>query len=553
MPPYYNGAPMQRPWETNWPEGVSKSIPYPEMSLGQMLQTASKRHPQNPALHYSDRGISYSELNAITTKFGRALEDRDICRADRVALYLPNSPEFVVAYFGALRIGATVVAISPLYKERELLRILIDSEAKIIITWDQLLPTVNSARARSKLKHVITATGHKSALQLSKSTQAIGGQEDTTMNAVLGQTDGKSELAEIQPKNDLALLQYTGGTTGTPKGTMLTHYNLVSNAIQFSTWLAMTPQDIHLAALPLFHIYGMTTALNAPTYTSGSIVLISDPRDISKILQTIDQLKPTIFCGVPTMYLAMLNHSDLCRYNLQSIRVCVSGASPLPLQIQQRFEKLTGGRLVEGYGLTEMSPVTHINPLDSPEKNHPGSIGIPISDTDAKIVDVESGTIALPPGIAGELVTRGPQAMRGYWRNNDETAMTLRGGWIYSGDIAVMDSEGYFRIVDRKKDMINVSGLKVWPREVEEILYENQAVMEAAAVAVPDPETGEAVKVFVVLKQAYIGKVSSSEIIEFCKQRIAAYKAPKIVAFRKALPKSSIGKILRRELREQNP
>lgn len=370
------------------------------------------------------------------------------------------------------------------------------------------------------------------------------------MNTLIAENDRITSLADIQPTKDVALLQYTGGTTGVPKGAMLTHYNLVANATQFSTWLGMKAGEVHLAALPLFHIYGMTVAMNAPILTSGSIVLIPDPRDTDAILQVIDNLQPAVFCGVPATYLAIINRSDVHRDKLRSIRVCVSGASPLPLQVQQKFEELACGRLVEGYGLTEASPVTHVNPLDSLEKNRSGSIGIPISDTEAKIVDTETGKHVQPPGIAGELAIRGPQVMIGYWHNAQETKMALRDGWLHTGDIALMDSDGYFRIVDRKRDMINVSGMKVWPREVEEVLYEHPAVREAAAVSIPDPTSGEAVKAFVVLKDGY-KEVTHTEIIEFCKERIANYKAPKIVVFREALPKSSIGKILRRELRNR--
>ncbi|HUK28869.1 MAG TPA: AMP-binding protein, partial [Candidatus Acidoferrales bacterium] len=362
---------------------------------------------------------------------------------------------------------------------------------------------------------------------------------------------GSPKRVEIQPKQDLALLQYTGGTTGSPKGAMLTHYNLVANAIQFSTWLRLNlGTEVHLAALPLFHIYGMTVAMNVPISTSSSLVLIPDARDTDAVLRAIDEYKPTIFCGVPAMYKILLNHPGIAKHGLRSIRVCVSGASPLPIQVQKRFEELSGGRLVEGYGLTEASPVTHVNPIDNPEKNRSGSIGIPISDTAARIVDVETGDNALPSGTIGELVISGPQVMLGYWNNLEETKMALRGGWLYTGDIASMDSDGYFRIVDRKKDMINASGLKVWPREVEDVLYDHPAIKEVAVVASPDPISGEVVKAFVTLNDEYRGKVQASEIIDFCKSRIADYKAPRIVDFRDALPTSSVGKILRRQLRE---
>ena len=546
-----NVGPPERPWMGSWPEHVPKSIDYPEISLGQMLHRSAGSFPESSALYYSKQKITFSELEMLAGRFGKALQERGVGKGERVALYLPNIPEFVVAYYGVLRIGAIGVAISPLYKERELLHILRDSEARIIVCWDRLLRFVEATRNKWKLDHVITATGLDVSLRASTLTQGNSTLETEDMNTLIAKNDGIASLAQVLPRKDVALLQYTGGTTGVPKGAMLTHHNLVANATQFATWLRMKAGEIHLAALPLFHIYGMTVAMNAPILTSGSIALIPDPRDTNAILQAIDDLKPTVFCGVPATYLAIINRSDVDRDRLSSIRVCVSGASPLPMQVQQKFEELTGGRLVEGYGLTEASPVTHVNPLDSPEKNRSGSIGIPISNTEAKIMDSETGEHVQAPGIAGELVIRGPQVMVGYWHNAQETKMALRNGWLYSGDIATMDSDGYFRIVDRKKDMINVSGMKVWPREVEEVLYEHPAIKEAAAVATPDPTSGECVKAFVVLRDEYKGKVQPSEIVEFCKQRIANYKAPKIVVFQDTLPKSSVGKILRRELRDK--
>jgi long-chain acyl-CoA synthetase len=539
----------ERPWIGSWPKNVLMSIDYPKISLGQMLHKTAAKLPETPALYYSNQKITFSELETLAGKFGKALQERGVKKGERVALYLPNIPEFVVAYYAVLRIGAIGVAISPLYKERELLRILTDSEAGVIVCWDKLLQFVEVTGNKWKLHHIITVTGRDVSLCASNITQEST-QETENMNTLIAENDRITSLADIQPTKDVALLQYTGGTTGVPKGAMLTHYNLVANATQFSTWLGMKAGEVHLAALPLFHIYGMTVAMNAPILTSGSIVLIPDPRDTDAILQVIDNLQPAVFCGVPATYLAIINRSDVHRDKLRSIRVCVSGASPLPLQVQQKFEELTCGRLVEGYGLTEASPVTHVNPLDSLEKNRSGSIGIPISDTEAKIVDTETGKHVQPPGIAGELAIRGPQVMIGYWHNAQETKMALRDGWLHTGDIALMDSDGYFRIVDRKKDMINVSGMKVWPREVEEVLYEHPAVREAAAVSIPDPTSGEAVKAFVVLKDGY-KEVTHTEIIEFCKERIANYKAPKVVVFREALPKSSIGKILRRELRNR--
>ena len=350
---------------------------------------------------------------------------------------------------------------------------------------------------------------------------------------------------------DLALLQYTGGTTGVPKGAMITHGNLIVNASQCEFQLPIRRGvDVNVTALPLFHIFGMTTAMNAPVLTGTTMLMIPDPRDQKGILNAISKHRATVFNSVPTMYVALINRPDISKYDLTTLRVCISGAAALPVEVQRKFEQITGGRLVEGYGLTEASPVTHVNPLDDPKKNRPGSIGIPFPDTDAKIVDLETGTKDLKPNEVGELVIKGPQVMQGYWNKPDETKMTLRNGWLYTGDIAKMD-DGYFYIVDRKKDMIDVSGLKVWPREVEEVLYEHPAIKEAAVVGIRDPSRGETVKAYVTLKPGYEGKATEEDIIKFCKEKIASYKAPRSVEFRTELPKTLVGKVLRRTLREE--
>ena len=550
---------LQRPWLSNWPRDVPQSVNYPEISLSGILHKSAVTAPNRAAILYHGTRIPYRRLDALADRFGGALQDLGVKKGDRVAIYLPNIPQFVIAYYAALRAGAVVVAVSPLYKERELAQILIDSGAEVLVAWDRLYSYVQPVKDRTKLRHVITTSIRDYLPPIPRIFSHLKGIESYPcpiaydMKTFLAEHDIGLSPADIQPKVDVALLQYTGGTTGTPKGAMLTHYNLVVNAAQFAGWLQMKPaKEVHLCALPFFHIYGMTVAMNAPVYTSTTMVLIPDPRDTHSLLRAIDKYKPTIFCGTPTMYVGIINQQDIQRYNLRSIRACVSGASGLPVEVQRNFEELTGGRLVEGYGLTETSPVTHVNPLDDPSRNRPGSIGIPVSDTDAKIVDLETGEHVLPSGTPGELVIHGPQVMLGYWNKPDETKTAFKNGWLHTGDIATMDPDGYFRIIDRKKDMINVSGLKVWPREVEEILYEHPAVKEAAIIGVPDQRSGEAVKAFVVLKDEYRGKIASEEITRFCKERIASYKAPRCIEFKDALPKSPVGKVLRRELRTQN-
>jgi long-chain acyl-CoA synthetase len=536
------------PWLSSWPKDVPRSLDYPNVALAELLRNTARKFPEMPAIYYSRNTMTFRELDGLADRFGAVLQRLGVGKGDRVAIYLSNLPQFVFAYYGALRIGAVIVTVSPLYKERELTHILTDSDAKVLVCLDKLYPYVRAGE-KVPLSQVLTTSANDYAPSLSTLTAPTNAKD---LRTLLAASDSPPNAVELNPTSDLAVLQYTGGTTGLPKGAMLTHYNLVVNAVQFASWLGLkTGTEVHLSVLPFFHIYGMTAAMNAPILTASPMVLLPDGRDTSAILQAIDRYKPTIFCGVPAMYVALINQPEIKQHDLRSIRVCVSGASTLPARVQMEFERLTGGRLVEGYGLTETSPVTHVNPLDDPSKNRPGSIGIPVSDTEAKIVDTELGLDELVPGTVGELVIRGPQVMSGYWKNDEETKAALRNGWFHTGDIAVMEPDGYFRIVDRKKDMINVSGLKVWPREVEEVLYEHPAVKEATVVPIPDQLSGEAAKAFVVLREEFKGKVVAEDITAFCKDKIAGYKAPKVVEFRDALPKSSVGKILRRELRGQ--
>ncbi len=351
---------------------------------------------ERPAVYYSDARLLTGSLMSWPIASATALQDVGIKKGDRVAIYLPNLPQFVFAYYGALRVGAIVVTASPLYKERELAHILTDSGAKVLLCLDKLYPYVDSVKEKTQLSQVFT-TSASDYLPNHPTPSPPSGAKD--LRTCLAGYNSHPKTVQIDPRKDLALLQYTGGTTGVPKGAMLTHYNLVVNAVQFSSWLGMTVgAEVHLSVLPFFHIYGMTVAMNVPVYTSSAMILIPDGRDIAAILQAVDTYKPTIFCGVPAMYIALINQPDIRQHDLRSIRVCVSGASPLPVRVQREFEALTGGRLVEGYGLTETSPVTHVNPLDELDKNRSGSIGIPISDTEAKIVDLDTGVNELPPG-----------------------------------------------------------------------------------------------------------------------------------------------------------
>ena len=545
---------MEKPWFKFWPEGVPKSIDYPRLSLGEVLRETARNHSEVSAIIYFGRRITYAELDGLVDKFTSVLQDLGVNKNDRIGILMPNIPQFVIAFYGALRAGAVCVTCSPLYKGRELEHQLNDAEVETLVLMDTLYPMVHEIKSKTKLRNLITTSPRDYLPPLLRALAPLKGVKSHRFPGALDfvslmKHDSIPRPVDVKT-DDLALLQYTGGTTGIPKGAMITHRNLVVNASQCEVELPIRRGlDVSVTALPLFHIFGMTCAMNAPVLTGTTMLMIPDPRDLKGILSAISKHKATVFCGVPTMYVALINSPDIKKYELRSLRACLSGAAALPVEVQKKFEQLTGGRLVEGFGLTESSPVSHVNPLDDRAKNRPGSIGIPVPDTEAKIVDVETGEKDLQPNEVGELVIKGPQVMQGYWKKPDETKIALRDGWLYTGDIAKMDEEGYFYIVDRKKDMIDVSGLKVWPREVEEVLYEHPAIAEASAIGVPDPRTGEAIKAYVVLKQGH--EVTDQDIITFCKEKIATYKAPRSVEFRTTLPKTLVGKVLRRTLREE--
>ncbi|MGQ9530379.1 MAG: long-chain-fatty-acid--CoA ligase [Candidatus Bathycorpusculaceae bacterium] len=550
-----------KPWYKFWPEGVPKHIDYPEIPLFQFLRDGAEKYPDKTAIIYFDRKISYKELNIISDKFATALADFGVKKGDKVAIFLPNIPPFIMAYYGTIKTGAIVTAISPLYKEREVEHQLNDSEAETIVVLDLLYPIVDKVWQKTKLKRVIVAslkdympgaTAFLGSLLKKIPSQKVERKPNVYFfQELINKYPPNPPKVEINPKEDLVALQYTGGTTGTSKGAMLTHMNLVSNAIMCKAWLkdVIEGEETFLAVLPLFHIYGMTTGMNAPIYIGGRVVLL--PRfDAVSTFQAIQKYKVTVFCGAPTMYAMLLAHPDLSKYDCTSVRFCISGSAPLPPEIQKKFMEVTGGVLVEGYGLTESSPVTHCNPLDKTMKTvKVGSIGIPWPDTDAKIMDAETGEKELAPGEIGELVIKGPQVMKGYWKMPEETAQVLRDGWLYTGDIGKMDEDGYFYITDRKKDLIKYKGYSVYPRELEDVLYEHPAVKLCAVIGKPDPVAGEIPKAFVVLKE---GKAATEkEIMDFVNEKVAPYKAIRDVDFRKELPMTMVGKVLKRVLQEE--
>jgi long-chain acyl-CoA synthetase len=538
------------PWFSSWPQDVPKNLEYPKVPLHAILEKTAKEHPEKAAIAYSEGEITYAELDSLSNQFAAALAALGVKKGDRVAVFLPNIPQFVIAYYGVLKAGAVLTAVSPLHKEHEVAYQLNDSEAETIVALDSLYPVVEKVWRETKLKHVVVASLAEYASKTAVVPSTVELKPNVYSFQELMKETAKPPNVNVNPREDLAALQYTGGTTGTAKGAMLTHANLVSNAVAFAAWIkGVAAAETFLTALPLFHIYGMTTSLNVPVSLAAKMVLLPS-FDPQTALETIQRHRVTVFCGVPTMYSVLLANPALGNFDLTSIRVCISGASPLPPQVQKRFMEITDGFLAEGYGLTEASPVTHCNPVDKTMRTvRVGSIGLPLPDTEARIVDAETGEKTLAPGETGELAVKGPQVMKGYWKNPEETALVLRGGWLLTGDIARMDRDGYFYITDRKKDLIKYKDYSVYPRELEDVLYEHPAVKLCAVVGKPSPVVGEVPKAFIVLKED--GRAMEAEIMEFVKEKVAPYKAVREVEFRQELPISGAGKVLRRALQEE--
>ncbi|NQX64589.1 long-chain fatty acid--CoA ligase [Paenibacillus alba] len=548
-----------KPWLQHYTEEVAPTFHYPKHNLARLLIDSAHLFPNRPALYFMGKKLSYLEVLDASYRFAHTLKQLGVQPGDRVSIMLPNCPSAIVAYFGTLMMGGIVVMTNPLYVERELVHQLSDSGATVIVTLDLLFDRVQKAKAKTPIQHVIV-TSIKDYLPFPKNLlypikmKKDGAKLDVSygegvysFKKLLRAASPAPVCVDVDADDEVALLQYTGGTTGLSKGVMLTHANLIANAHQTSNWCyrLRMGEERFLGAIPCFHVFGLTVLLNQSMLGAGMLILI--PKfDIDLILDTINTLKPTIFPGAPTMYIALINHKRVKQVDVSSINVCVSGSAPLPLEVQERFEALTGGRLIEGYGLTESSPVTHANPIWGFRKI--GTIGIPLPDTEAKVVDVSSGE-EMPVGEIGELLVKGPQVMKGYWQKEQETASTIQDGWLYTGDMGRMDSDGFFSIVDRKKDLIIAGGYNIYPREIEEVLFEHPAIQEATVAGVPDEYRGETVKAFVVLKTGM--SLTEKELELWCRERLAAYKVPRKVEFRQSLPKTMIGKVLRRQLLEE--
>ncbi|MCS7251734.1 MAG: long-chain fatty acid--CoA ligase [Thermoflexus sp.] len=559
-----------RPWYRFYDPGVPRSLEYPPIPFFRFLEDSARRFPDRPALifkpahqGFAGSAMTYRELNELSDRMAAALyHELDVRKGDRVALIMPNIPQFVIAYFAVQKIGGVVVATNPIYTPRELEYQLADSGATLAIVLSRIYERVKSIQPHTQVRRVVAAHIKEFMSPLLKILYTLARERKEGDRVTLRDNDvGFQDLlrryrpnqrptVEVRP-DDVAIFQYTGGTTGLSKGAVALHRNIVANVLQIRAWdpQLREGQEVIMGALPLFHVYGMIVALGLAMQIAATLVLVPNPRDLHTLLDGLQRYRVTMFPGVPTLYNAINNHPDVKagKYRLRTIRACISGAAPLLLEIKRRFEEITGAKLVEGYGLSEAPTATHCNPLY--RLNKEGSIGIPLPDVDAKIVSLEDGVTELPPGKIGELVLRGPQVFQGYWNRPTETENALRNGWLYTGDIARMDEDGYFYIVDRKKEMIKPGGYQVWPREVEEILAQHPKIKEAAVAGIPDPHLGEAVKAWVVLHEGQTA--TAEEIREWCRDKLAPYKIPRHVEFRTELPKSMVGKVLRRVLVEE--
>ena len=544
---------VKTPWLKNYEDGVPHSLVYPKVPLTHFLQKSAESFPQNVALIFAGKKFSYREVQEKVDALAKAFIALGVKKGERVALLLPNSPPYVIGYYAILKVGGIVVTLNPLAVEREILHFLKHAEVRTIIVAESLFSRIDQVASQSSLENILIACLRewgevRKPLEGPKvSIPPNGSKGIHLLEPLLEKYSGTSAPSVPLHPEDEAILQYTGAITEGIKGVVLTHGNLVANTQQISSWIvrARRGKEVVISVLPFSHVYGMAVAMNVPIHLGATLVI--QPRfEVMGTLQAIRRYRPTFFPGVPTMFVALAQEKSVERYNLSSLRICYSGAAHLSVDVLEDFEKLTGARVIEGYGLAEASPATHCNPVFGKRKL--GSIGLPYPDTLARIMDLETGEVILPPGEVGELCIKGPQVMKGYWKLPEETARTVRNGWLYSGDIARMDEEGYFYILDIKKDMIIAGGFNIYPKDIDQVLAEHPKVAQAVAVGIPDRYHGETVRAFVVLKPGQ--SATEEEILEFCRRNLAKYKVPTLVEFRESLPKASSNKILRRLLRQ---
>ena len=560
-----------RPWTHHYEQGVPEELTIPDHPLTWLLDRTVSRYPNHTAFIYYGTKISYAQFNSLANRFASGLQRLGVKKGDRIAIALPNIPQYPVAFYGALRAGAVIVPTNPLYAEREMQHQLADSGARVIIMLDMFFPIVRAVRANTALEHIIITspadflppilrTLYPLAQRRAKHPEPRLTEKELHEDAMLhpmqvllqSHTKGGIEVFNLPVRatgDDLAVLQYTGGTTGLSKGAMLTHRNLLANAMQARSWnpKARDAQEIALCVAPFFHSYGLTAGMNLSILSAATMVLLPQFK-AKEVVKAIQRYRPTQLPGIPTMYLSIMREVGKHTDRLRSIKYCISGASALPAKVREDWEAMTNGKLVEGYGLSEAAPVTHCNPLNGDIRE--GSVGLPLPNIDAAILDPQTGQ-PVPVGEVGEIVVKGPNIMRGYWKREDETKAIFLNGWMRTGDIGKMDQDGYFYVVDRAKDLIIASGFNVYPREVEEVLFRHPAIQEVAVVGVPDEYRGETVAAVVVLKSGFEpSEETRQNILAFCKKELTAYKVPKKLEFRESLPKSLVGKVLRRELKE---
>jgi len=552
-----------RSWHKSYEAGVPPALDFEPLTVPQFLGRAAARHGDTVAVIYFNRRLTYKQLKDHVDRFATALAGLGVARDTRVAIQLPNIPQTVIAYYATLSLGAQVVMTNPLYTPRELEHQWSDAGCRVAVVTDFLYADrIRAARERLPIEHyIITSIPDYMRYPLKFFARRKLARADPPRVARVAPEPRVHDFVKLVKRTtpaplpgaphaeDLAVLQYTGGTTGVSKGAMLTHGNLSANLQQSRAWFTGLEEgkEVFLTALPLFHSFGMTAAMNFPVSIPGTMVLIPDPRDVKAIVRAIATHRVTLLPAVPPIFNAILNYPKIGDIDLKSVKRCFSGSAAMAEEVLRRFEELTGSRIVEGFGLSEASPVTHMNPLNGLRK--PGTIGVPIPNTDSRTVSVDDAVTETRSGEPGELIIRGPQIMRGYWNMPDETALALRDGWLYTGDLAVIDADGFHRIVGRKKEMIVVSGYKVFPDEVDGVLMSHPAVLEAATIGLPDPKRGELVKSFVVLKPG--SQATVADVLAFCRENLAAYKVPRAIEFRGALPKSGALKILRRKLVEE--
>lgn len=553
---------QKHPWHAHYDPATPVEIDFEELTIPDFLDRSVERFADRPALHFLNMSLTYAEFKEEVDRLATGLAGLGVGEGTRVAIQMPNMPQTPIAYYAAMELGAEVVLTNPLYTEREIEHQWKDANCEVALVADFIFAsTLEKNRNKLPIKHFVVGgigdylrfpLNFLAPLKLKRQDPPLAAKvpESSTVHSFrkLIKRSGSQPPKVRRSFDDIAVLQYTGGTTGVSKGATLTHGNLSANIQQIHNWFTGVEmgREVCLTALPIFHVFGMTVCMNWSIYTGAAMAIVPNPRDFKALIKTVTKHKVTLFPAVPALFNALNHFPGVENVDLSSIKSCFSGSAPLPLETMQTFEKMTGSVIVEGFGMSETSPVTHVNPLNGVRKE--GSVGIPVSNTEARIVEIDDPTKEVALGESGELVLRGPQVMRGYWGRDDETAKTIINGWLHTGDLATMDEDGYFYIVGRKKDMINASGFKVFPDEVDEVLMSHEKILEAATIGVPDECRTETVKSFIVLKPGQT--MDRDEVRAFCSKELAPYKVPYEVEFIEELPKSTVMKVLRRELRD---